>query len=46
MMTTKDRYEAAWTFSWSNWTFGFWKSRKLRRWGLDIGPIEYVSKRK
>lgn len=31
------------TFSWSNWTFGFWwDCRKMYACGVDLGPLEVV----
>jgi hypothetical protein len=30
------------TWTWTNWTFGFWYAEfhKSRAWGIDIGPFE------
>jgi len=31
------------TFTWTNWTFGFWwDRRKLGKAGIDLGPCEWV----
>lgn len=35
-----------WHFTKTNWTFGFWYSKVLRRWGIDLGPLEFVSNRR
>lgn len=33
------------TWSWTNWTFGiWWDRRKLKAFGIDIGPFEYMRK--
>jgi hypothetical protein len=32
------------TWSWTNWTFGFWymKFGQRRSWGIDFGPFEFI----
>jgi hypothetical protein len=37
---------SGWTFSMTNWTIGAWYHPRLQRWGVDIGPLEYVSPRR
>lgn len=35
--------EARWT--WTNWTFGvWWDLKRLRAFGLDVGPFELMCK--
>lgn len=38
------RTERSTTFTWSNWTFGYWSKTvgKQRAWGVDVGPLEVM----
>lgn len=44
-----DGSRGRWTWSWTNWTFGVWwyttSIKKIKLFGLDLGPLEYVRRR-